>query len=162
MNLAALKTELLAGHPDTGPYNADDTLAAGELNAVNRTWLVVIPSEELLVWAAGGSDDLATPPVLSRYERVELASTRKPPFDSLPGSAVGAAKAVMKMFDMGLDLHLNKPGRTAMLTGLVAAGIFTTAESDELVALATQNISRAVELGLGTIEEEHVRHARTL
>lgn len=32
-----LKAELAAGHPDTGPYNADDTLAAAELNVVNRT-----------------------------------------------------------------------------------------------------------------------------
>lgn len=37
MDYIALKAELDAGHPDTGAYNIDDTLAAGELNAVNRT-----------------------------------------------------------------------------------------------------------------------------
>lgn len=37
MDYPALQAELLAGHPDTGAYNADDALAAGELNAVNRT-----------------------------------------------------------------------------------------------------------------------------
>jgi len=36
-DIAALKAELSAGHPGTGAYNADDELAAGELNAVNRT-----------------------------------------------------------------------------------------------------------------------------
>lgn len=36
MNIDALKTELTAGHPDTGAYNADDALAADQLNAVNR------------------------------------------------------------------------------------------------------------------------------
>ena len=37
MDYVALKAELDAGHPDTGAYNADAALAAGELNAVNRT-----------------------------------------------------------------------------------------------------------------------------
>lgn len=36
MDIAALKAELLAGHPDTGAYNANDALAAAELNVVNR------------------------------------------------------------------------------------------------------------------------------
>ena len=37
MDLVALAAELAAGHPVTGAYDADDALAAGELNAVNRT-----------------------------------------------------------------------------------------------------------------------------
>ncbi len=37
MNLDILKAELLAGHPDTGAYNADDAVAATQLNIVNRT-----------------------------------------------------------------------------------------------------------------------------
>ena len=36
MDLQALKTELLAGHPGTGPYSANDETAAGQLNATNR------------------------------------------------------------------------------------------------------------------------------
>ena len=35
--LDTLKAELLTGHPDTGPYNVDNTIAASEINAVNRT-----------------------------------------------------------------------------------------------------------------------------
>jgi hypothetical protein len=35
MDLQALKTELDAGHPVTGAYNADAALAVDELNAVN-------------------------------------------------------------------------------------------------------------------------------
>lgn len=35
MDIAALKAELLAGHPVTGTYNADDALAAAELNLAN-------------------------------------------------------------------------------------------------------------------------------
>ena len=37
MDYQALKTELLAGHPVTGAYDADDALAADQLNAVNVT-----------------------------------------------------------------------------------------------------------------------------
>ena len=37
MDIAALKAELIAGHPDAGPYDADAAVAAGQLNAVNRT-----------------------------------------------------------------------------------------------------------------------------
>lgn len=37
MDLNALKTELLAGHLDTGAYDADSAIAEGQINAVNRT-----------------------------------------------------------------------------------------------------------------------------
>lgn len=37
MDLAALKSELLAGHPDTGPYSGNSSAAAAELNVENRT-----------------------------------------------------------------------------------------------------------------------------
>ncbi len=37
MDIAALAAELASGHPDTGAYDADDSIAAGQLNAMNRT-----------------------------------------------------------------------------------------------------------------------------
>ena len=37
MDIDALKAELAGGHPVTGAYNADDALAAAELNVVNQT-----------------------------------------------------------------------------------------------------------------------------
>jgi hypothetical protein len=36
MDIDALKAELLAAHPVTGPYDVDDAVAADQLNAVNR------------------------------------------------------------------------------------------------------------------------------
>ena len=42
MDIAALAAELAAGHPDTGAYNADDALAAGEINVLNRPGDVTI------------------------------------------------------------------------------------------------------------------------
>ena len=37
MDYVALAAELTAGHPDTGPYDADDGIAAEQLNTLNRT-----------------------------------------------------------------------------------------------------------------------------
>lgn len=37
MDIDVLKAELLAGHPVTGDYDADDAIAATQLNAVNCT-----------------------------------------------------------------------------------------------------------------------------
>jgi hypothetical protein len=37
MNLAALKAELLAGHPNEVPYDANAAIAAGQLNEPNRS-----------------------------------------------------------------------------------------------------------------------------
>ena len=37
MDYAILKAELLEGHPDTGAYEADDAIAAEQLNTVNRS-----------------------------------------------------------------------------------------------------------------------------
>jgi len=37
MDYVALKAELVAGHPVTGAYSADNAAAAGQLNVVNRT-----------------------------------------------------------------------------------------------------------------------------
>lgn len=37
MTVEILRAELISGHPDEGPYNADATIAASELNAINRT-----------------------------------------------------------------------------------------------------------------------------
>lgn len=37
MNYLELKTELDAGHPDTGAYDANNLLAADQLNTANRT-----------------------------------------------------------------------------------------------------------------------------
>ena len=36
MDMQASKTELTAGHPDTGVYSSDDVTAADQLNAPNR------------------------------------------------------------------------------------------------------------------------------
>lgn len=56
MDYQLLKTELDAGHPVTGAYNADDTLAAGELNAVNRTTNKAVVTGDELFTATDGTE----------------------------------------------------------------------------------------------------------
>ncbi len=69
INIEALSAELIAGHPDTGDYDADDSVATGQLNAVNRVlnkssmtasevynainvteWLVLTDAQRQEVW----------------------------------------------------------------------------------------------------------------
>ncbi len=47
--LNTLADELIAGHPDTGAYDADDAVAAAEISAVNRTLnRELMPATEVL------------------------------------------------------------------------------------------------------------------
>lgn len=48
MDLQLLRAELDAGHPDTGPYSADNQIAADQLNAENRSLqLRVLSGDEI-------------------------------------------------------------------------------------------------------------------
>ncbi len=85
MNLAALKTELAAGHPGTGPYDADHATAAAQLNAANRTRLREPTVDESAAWlassgiaakidAATASGDTAQPVPISVLVKLATAS----------------------------------------------------------------------------------------
>lgn len=129
MDIAALKTELLAGHPVTGAYNADDALAAAEINLTNidrdRTSMTGREvAAEIVDSDYDGLTDGEKTQVLSL-----VASSDIDPF--------GFAANVVK--------------------GIFGAG------SDTVTALATarvESISRAVELGFGTIGANHIELAR--
>ncbi len=71
MNLTVLKDELLAGHPDTGPYDADDQIAADQLNAVNRTLPRALMSSTE-VYQAIDLAELVALPVADRIEVYDI------------------------------------------------------------------------------------------
>ena len=129
MDIAALKTELLAGHPDTGAYDADDEVATGQLNAVNRTtnkssmtgsevynaidsteWLALTDSHKQEIWDILHLGDI---------NPFGLEATR---FSAIFGSGSGTVTA--------------------------------------LKVARKNDVSRAVELGLGFIKLGHVQMAR--
>jgi len=132
MDLVALKAELTAGHPDTGAYDADDALAAGELNAVNRTRSRdTITGSEIL----NATDDT---------EFSALTDANKDRWISICGvENINTSSGIAK----------------ALEADLFGGGTTTRAN---LVAVKTEDISRAVELGFSFVGTHHVTSARAI
>ncbi len=130
MSIAIYKAELAAGHPVTGPYDADDELAAGEMNVVNRTRIRdTVSGSEIF----NATDDA---------EYGALTAADQTTWVGLCGIAqVDTANGVAKSIEASLF------------------GGGTTTRSN-LAALRVENISRAVELGLGIAKTGLVEEAR--
>ena len=151
-DLATLHDELIIGHPVTGPYSADAATAAEQINAINRTRTVPISSGELLAWSAGaGAGDR---PRLIKIEEGTMAA------DEQIAAICKVAEGTINRD--GTELDLSKQDRVAMVAALVAAGVLSQSDSDSLYALATQQISRANELGLSNVRAGTVEQARAL
>ena len=151
-DLATLHDELIIGHPVTGPYSADAATAAAEINALNRTRTVPISSGELLAWSAGaGAGDRP------RLIKIEEGTTAA---DEQVAAICKVAEGTIKRD--GTELDLLKPDRVAMVAALVQAGVLSQSDSDSLYALATQQISRADEIGLSNVRAGTVEQARAL
>ena len=130
MDYIALKAELIAGHPDTGAYDADAAIAAGQLNAMNR---------ERNVESVTGQDifEAAVP---SEYNA--LTTEQKTLFLGIVG--------------MGTIL-VNGMNTKAALLAMFGP---TTTTRTNLAALQKEAISRATELGFGTVKAGDVQRAR--
>ena len=151
-DLQILHDELLVGHPVTGPYSADATIAAEEINALNRTRIVPITSGELLAWSGAASSGDRP-----RLIKIEAGTA----------SADEQVAAICKVAEStinrdGTELDLSKPDRAEMVSALVQAGVLSQADSDSLYSLATQAISRATEIGLSNVRAGTVEQARAL
>ncbi|HUT92498.1 MAG TPA: hypothetical protein VMY37_23595 [Thermoguttaceae bacterium] len=129
MNIAALKAELLAGHPGTGAYDDDAAVAAGQLNAVNRTRNRASMTGSEIINAVVPSEWNA----LTDAER----------------------QTVWNILHLG---DVNPFGVEAtLLTSTFGAG---SATITALAAARKDDVSRADELGLGTVYPGHVENAR--
>ena len=144
-NIAVLKAELAAGHPDTGAYSADAAMALAELQAVNRTRLVAIPSTELLAWSASSG----------RYNSIKAAADDT---SHAVNSVAAAAYLMITRDETSLDLNL--ADRVAFVDALVNGGVLTADDRTSLNTLATENISRETELGLSGTKVGHILEAR--
>lgn len=159
-----LIVELAAGHPDTGAYNANAVTAAGELNAINRP-------------AVAGITALRNYFLLERKGSMALMGR----LEFVAGSAVGAvdplgdvvtlglahitaAKTLLNILNAASDfsLDLNDSRFGALLDDLAAAGAKVIAPADKtaLLALSTNQQSRASEIGVSFVKAGHVLEAR--
>ena len=151
-DLQILHDELLIGHPVTGPYSADAATAAEQINAVNRSQLVPITSGELLAWSGAASS--GDRPRIIKIEEGESSAV-----EDVAAICKVAAETIRRD---GTELDLNRADRVAMVSALVAAGVLSQADSDSLYALATQQISRATEIGLNNVRAGTIEQARAL
>jgi hypothetical protein len=151
-NLQALKAELDAGHPVTGAYSANSESAAEEINALNRTRINAIGSAELLAWSGQASDG-------DRPRIIKIEEGKANADEQCAALCITAEQMIMRD---NTSLDLNLPDRVAMLNALVAYGILSAADKASIDALSQESISRADELGLGSVKAGTVQQARSL
>ena len=128
---ADLAAELVAGHPVTGAYDADNQLAADQLNAVNRTRNRSVATGKEIKDKITTADwdsrtDAQKQTLLSLFARDDLD-----PF--------------------GIDAHIFQEAM---------AGAVGTSVAD-LAAWRVEDVSRAVELGFGVVTAADVAAARS-
>lgn len=130
--LEDLRAELEVGHPGTGPYNADDAIAAQEINVVNRQRnRPQMTGDEIFAATDGAQFDALTP----EDRQLWMSFCGRDILDPF-----GAANV-------------------AFVVGTFGAG---TATPTALIAARRENVSRADELGLGSVRTGTVSQARGL
>jgi hypothetical protein len=133
MDYEALKAELLAGHPETGPYSANSEDAAAEINAVNIASVISeAPGKMLMDQTDPTEYDGLTDAKKSQW----LAYTSHGEVDTSVG---GMAQTI------GIDIF---GGGSQTATNIGTARQTT--------------ISRAEELGFGLVRAGDVEYARSI
>ena len=172
LDYSGLQAELLAGHPNTGAYNADDALAADELNALNRP--VAASAREIREFCLytlhneGSGQDTNNANIYGRIIMIAEAAIGDDPFgvtDALEVQQIAAAKTFLYMLNSDdFQVLLADSGFDAILTKLQGANAFSPADKTALQALADNQTSRGQEVGFGRfpINANHVAFARAL
>lgn len=132
MDLDALKTELLAGHPVTGTYSSDDFVAAAELNVVNRT---------------RNRDTVSGSEILNATDDAEF------------GALAVASKQLWLDLCGVEEIDTSSGVAKSLEADLFGAG---TATRTNLAAVRSEDVSRGEELGLGFVGQGDVEDARNL
>ena len=138
IDYVALQAELLAGHPVTGPYDADDQLAADQLNAVNRT-----RNREAMT-----GDEVFEATDQTEFQNLPNGQGNNP--DSYGHWLIFCARNEINPFS---SANVN------FVTDLFTVGSVTLASLNNL---RREDVSRAVELGFGFVHQRDVAKARAL
>jgi len=181
MDLAALATELASGHPDTGAYNADDALAAGELNALNRPADVTIADllKFLLMdntYKTDDGDDTQDRAILTRMRDVVAMATTPTEAAANPwgSTSIGNITEIQQVkthqlvnfIDLSaqgdLPVDLADSNFQVYLAGAEASGCMSASQEAALLALGNNLQSRSQDLELGNVRTGDVTRARAL
>lgn len=134
----ALKAELLAGHPVTGAYDADDQIAADQLNAVNRQRNRTAMTGDEVFQATNQAE----------FEALDKGQGNTS--DDYGHWLIFCARNELDPFGSS---NVN------FVTDMFGAGSTTLAN---LNTLRREDVSRAVELEFGTVNAGNVATARAL
>lgn len=166
-----LKTELLAGHPITGAYNADDALAADQLNAVNEpnanSLESMINYMLTIKHKTGQGADTTYTPVIGRMISVAESVLGGDPFGRGAGNEVNlqqihACKTLVLLIQSGKLIDMDFTNANLPMGYLNGAGVISPAHKTALEDLSKNQISRAREIGLPKVWPGDVEYARTL
>ena len=153
MDYQALKAELTSDPLTRGYASMSDEAAAASLNTVNRSVAQGVPVGTL----HHELDNMTNGSGVPVWEAIE---GRK---DAQDAAGV-ASRAALRLRGARADYPLVNVGSTmfqGQLNQLVFALILTQVQANALTALGQRAVSRAEELGLGSIRPGDVQHART-
>jgi|DEB0MinimDraft_6_1074348.scaffolds.fasta_scaffold64931_2 hypothetical protein len=145
-DIAKLREELATDPLQLGYAQVDDQAAMELLNAKTRTRLVALSSQTLLAWCA---NDGRLARIKAGFESGRTDAEK---------SLCEASFLLISRDDAEFDLNL--PDRVTMLDALLAFGRITADERQEIYDLATEDISRSEEIGIGQVRLGDIEQAR--
>lgn len=134
----ALKAELLAGHPVTGAYDADDQIAADQLNVVNRQ---------------RNRESMTGDEIFEATNQAEFQALNKGQGNTSDDYGHWL------IFCARNELNPFSTANVNFVTDMFAAGSTTLTNLNNL---RREDVSRAVELGFGFVYRRDVAKARAL
>ncbi len=175
--MSILSDELAAGHPDTGAYDADDAIAAAQLNALNRDGDTTIDTlfQFLLLdntYKTDAGDDTQDRSLWLRIKDVASITPWNTGTQPDPWGGGGTiteiqgikCRQLYEFFTLALQgslpLSLAETNFGVYLAGARACGCMSTDHETALKALSQNRRSRGEERGLGVVKPGHVEEAR--
>ena len=171
----AIRAQLDLGHPVTGAYNANNALAADEMNALNLSAPggfseVIKYISENRTRSNQGNDTVATA-IIGRLEKLAQASVNDDPFGRLEGFAtqeqIHAAGFLLRVFTSPNILELDWKNSEIdfalqALGGGTGARVFKPADITAIQAFSENKTSVSLREGFGNVQEGDIEAARAL
>ena len=147
-----LATELSTDPLVRGYAGMTDVEAAADLNTTYRTRYRALTTRDMLRWGFAREG----------LSKLRDAADKAGAYTAITDVNRAKAIASYSIMTAGIEgsLDVGDPEIDAMLDLLVATGIFVAQDKADLLARATESISRATELGLGEIHVGHIEMAR--
>ena len=141
-----MREDLIRNELSENTYPPDPTEAAELFNSPTVERLDPLTSADLLAWSAVG-------------DRLKNITNAKNNLDHPANGPATAAWITLQRDNTTVDLNLTS--RADLLDGLVSAGVLSADDKESLIDLATVDISRAEQLGLGVVRPGEIERARS-